>query len=142
MEAGGGTSHILDYAIKENVENEMIDYLWTKLPETERKDRLGLQLYEAAKNSDLDGLSRALARGATADWKNAKEGGKTALHVCVLGKRPPGNGKWNAIECVELLLGKGGHLEALDNDGHNVMDCAVVGSAEREMIEFLATKLP
>lgn len=140
MEAGNG-AHILDYAMKENAEQDMIDYLWTKLPETERKDRLGLQLYDAAKKSDMDALARALARGATADWKNASDGGKTALHVCVLGKRPPDNGKWNAIECVELLMSKGGHLETLDNDGHNVMDCAVVGSAEREMIEFLATKL-
>lgn len=134
--------HILDFAKKEEAEMDMIDYIWTKLPETERKDRVGLQMYEAAKTSDIDGLAEALAQGATADWKNAKDGGKTPLHVCVLGKRPPGDAKWNAIECVELLLGRGGRLDALDNDGHNVMDCAVVGSAEREMIEFLATKLP
>lgn len=137
-----GNAHILDYAKKEAAEQEMIDYLWTKLPETEKRDRVGLELYESAKKSDIDGLKRALARGATPDWKNAKDGGKTALHVCVLGKRPPDDGEWKTVECVEVLLDKGGQLVALDNDGHNVMDCAVVGSAEREMIEFLATKLP
>ena len=133
--------HILDFAKEEHAEQDMIEYIWQKVPETEKRDRLGLQLYEAAKSGNIDGLAEALAKGATADWKNAKDGGKTPLHVCVLGKRPANDEKWNAIECVELLLGRGGKLETLDNDGHNVMDCAVVGSAEREMIEFLATKL-
>ena len=139
METGVGVP-ILDFATVENAEKDMVDYLWTKLSETERKDRLGLMLYEAAKHGDIDGLGEALAKGASIDWKNPKEGGKSALHVCVLGKKPEDNEKWNAIECIELLLGTGGRLDTMDNDGHNVMDCAVVGGAEREMVEFLATK--
>jgi uncharacterized protein YbdZ (MbtH family) len=142
MEVGeGATTHILDFAKSEGAELDMVEYLWTKLPETERRDRLGLQLYEAAKTSKMDGLAEALAKGASVNWKNAKDGGKCSLHVCALVMRPKDGSKWNAIECLELLLGRGGQLDAMDNDGHNVMDCAVVGGAEREMIEFLATKL-
>lgn len=139
LETGAGVP-ILDFATVENADKEMIDYLWTKLPESEKKDRLGLLLYEAAKCCDIDGLGEALDKGASVSWKNPKDGGKSALHICALGKKPEGDAKWNAIECVELLLGSGGRLEAMDNDGHTVMDCAVVGSAEREMVEFLATK--
>lgn len=141
METGFGVP-ILDFATVENADKEVIDYLWSKLPETERKDRLGKMLYEAAKLNDLASLAEAIQKGANISWKNPKDSGKSALHVCVLGKKPKDGSKWNAIECVELLLGNGGQLEALDNDGHNCMDVAVVGNAEREMVEFLATKLP
>jgi ankyrin repeat protein len=142
MEVGeSATTHILDFAKREGAEPEMVEYLWTKLPETEKRDRLGLLLYEATKSRNMDGMAEALAKGASVNWKNAKDGGKSSLHVCALVMRPKDDSKWNAIECLELLLLRGGQLDALDNDGHNVMDCAVIGGAEREMIEFLATKL-
>jgi len=139
MEVGEqeATTHILDVAEEQGAEKEMFDHLWKKTPETEKKDRLGLFLYEAAKNSDMNGLAEALAQGASVGWKNPKDGGKSALHIGVLGKKPEDESKWTAIECVELLLGRGGDLELLDNDGHSVVDCAVVGGAELEMIEYL-----
>ena len=139
MEVGEGeaTRHILDVAEEQGAEKEMFDHLWKKTPETEKRDRLGLLLYEAAKNSDMNGLAEALAQGASVGWKNPKDGGKSALHIGVLGKKPADESKWTAIESVELLLGRGGDLELLDNDGHSVVDCAVVGGAELEMIEYL-----
>lgn len=142
MEAVESSRHIYDFAVEEEAEKEMVDYLWTRITETERRDRLGLQLYQAAKKSDMKALAASLARGANVNWRNEDEGGRTPLHVCVLTRRPEDESiKWKAIECVELLLANGADLNALDMDGHNVMDCAVVGGAEREMIEFLTTKL-
>lgn len=135
-------SQLLDFAIEHKAEQEMIDYLWTRLPEADRKERLSLQLYKAAEEGDMRQLADLLAEGASVNWSNPNDDGKTALHACVLRKRAAEEGvKWKAIECVELLLTNGAQLDALDNDGHNVMDCAVVGNAEREMIEFLTTKL-
>ena len=136
-------SPILDFACEEKVDQEMIDYLWARLPEADKKDRLGLKLYKAAEAGDMRALADLLAEGASPTWKNNEAGGKTALHACVLRKRPEDDSqKWKAIECSELLLTNGGQLDSLDNDGHNVIDCAVLGNAEREMVEFLETKLP
>lgn len=141
MDATDAFPHIYDFAVDGNAEKEMIDFLWMKLTETERRDRLGTRLYEAARIGNLKGMSDALSLGASVDWVNGDDG-KTPLHVCVLVGRPAKDGeKWNGIECVELLLKHGANIYALDRDGHNIMDCAVVGGAEREMVEFLSAKI-
>ncbi|KAL3784620.1 hypothetical protein HJC23_007076 [Cyclotella cryptica] len=49
----------------------------------EREAKFNRDLFEAARRCDLTSISEALAKGGSVDWKNEKEGGKTALHVCV-----------------------------------------------------------
>jgi len=96
------------------------------------------QLYEAAKCGNLMGIARALAHGADVEWKNDQDGGKTPLHACAVC--PRGEGEWMAIECAELLIQNGAEMKVMDQSSHNVLDCAVLGSADRDMIEYLLSK--
>jgi ankyrin repeat protein len=107
-----------------------------KSQNSEAKNR---ELYEAAKEGKLLAAATALAQGADVEWKNAEDGGKTPLHACAVSQRPS-DGEWLAIECAELLIQNGADMKVLDHSSHNVLDCAVIGNADREMVEYLSTK--
>ena len=107
----------------------------------QREEKFSRDLFEAARTGDVLGIASALAHGAVPTWKNKNEGGKTALHICALNKRQEDKEDWKAIECAELLLQNGAKLDVLDDMSHGVLDSALVGNAEREMIEFLSHKL-
>jgi ankyrin repeat protein len=81
----------------------------------------------------------ALVHGGAVDWSNPDEGGKTPLHVCALSKRRDGE-TWQAIETAEFLLQNGAKLDTLDASSHGVLDCALLGNAEVEMVEFLSSR--
>lgn len=112
----------------------------------EREEQVNLELYEAASTGNLMGVAEALAHGGSVDWKNHAEGGKTALHACAVSKHPSdddstgGGDEWLGIECAELLLQNGAKMKALDDNHQGPLDCAVIGGAEREMIEFLSAR--
>ena len=103
-----------------------------------RKNR---ELYEASKNAQLLAVATALAHGADVEWKNEEDGGKTPLHACAVSPRSSDESEWLAIECAELLLQNGATMSILDQSSHNVLDCAVIGNGDREMIEYLSSKL-
>jgi len=107
---------------------------------SEREDKYCERLYKAAKRGDVLGVATCLAHGATASWVNPDEGGKTALHACALLKAADTN-DWKAIECAELLIQNGAKIDARDKDSHGVLDTALLGNADREMIEYLSDKL-
>uniref|UniRef100_A0A7R9ZR70 Uncharacterized protein n=1 Tax=Craspedostauros australis TaxID=1486917 RepID=A0A7R9ZR70_9STRA len=107
----------------------------------EREEKYSRDLFTAASNCDVIGIATALAHGAVITWKNPEEKGRTALHACVLKKRGEGDGSWCAAECAELLLQNGAKLDAQDDEMHAVLDCAVIGGAEREIIEYLTLKV-
>jgi len=108
----------------------------------DREAKFSRDLYEGARSGDLGMIQEALAKGGSVGWRNEKEGGKTALHVCVLGH--PSDEKeldsWKGIQCAELLIQNGAKLNAEDFDHHKALDCAVVGGARREMIEYLSAR--
>ncbi|CAB9522769.1 with coiled-coil, ANK repeat and PH domain-containing protein [Seminavis robusta] len=103
-------------------------------------ETINRELYEAAKEGRVLASVTALAHGADIEWKNDKDGGKTSLHVCAVQPRPSGEVNWYAIECAELLIQNGADMKVLDHSSHNVLDCAVIGNADREMVEYLAKK--
>lgn len=113
----------------------------------ERMDQVNRDLYQAASKADLLGVTEALAHGGSVDWKNHQDGGKTALHACAVSK-PSGDDdwqaehddKWHGLECAELLLQNGAKMKTLDDNHQGPLDCAVIGGAEREMIEFLSAR--
>ncbi len=76
------------------------------------------------------------------EWRNESEGGKMALHICVLGQPVDENDldSWKGIQCTELLIQNGAKLSAEDLDHHKALDCAVVGNGRREMIEYLSAR--
>lgn len=105
-------------------------------------DKTNKKLYEAAKKGDLMATAQALAHGASVDWKNENDGGRTPLHACAISQRPAdGSTKWHGIECAELLIQNGASMDILDHTDHNVLDCAVIRNGDREMVEYLAKKL-
>jgi len=112
----------------------------------ERTEQVSRELYEAASIGNLMGVAEALAHGGSVDWKNPQEGGKTALHVCAVSMpygdddSQWGEEKWLGLECAELLLQNGAKMKALDDNHQSPLDCAVIGGAEREMIEFLSAR--
>jgi hypothetical protein len=106
----------------------------------EREAKFNQDLFEASKRGDVMGIASALAHGAIANWKKPEENGKTALHICALLKRSEGE-EWHAIECAELLVQNGAKLNGSDDSSHGVLDCAVIGSGERKMIEYLSIKM-
>lgn len=113
----------------------------------DRMEQVNRELYEAASIGNLMGVAEALAHGGSVDWKNHAEGGKTALHACAVSKPPSddedwqtGERAWLGIECAELLLQNGAKMKALDENHQGPLDCAVIGGAEREMIELLSAR--
>lgn len=107
----------------------------------EREEKSCKAMYEAAKGGDVLGLAEALARGANTGWQNTEDENRTALHVCAQCKASDSEEQWKAIECAELLLQNGSKLEAKDNFSHGVLDAALIGSADRDMIEYLSMKM-
>jgi Putative GTPase activating protein for Arf len=99
-----------------------------------------LELYEASKRAELMAVATALAHGADVEWKNEEDGGNTALHACATAQRPSDDVEWYGIECAELLFQNGASMSVLNHMSHNVLDCAVIGNRDREMIEYLAQK--
>jgi hypothetical protein len=134
-----------------------IDYKKEDGSGEERQTKFSMDLYEAARFGDLIGVAEALARGGSVDWKNDHDGGKTALHVCALGGHACDDDDeddmdvevrstrrrkraFQAIICAELLLQNGAKLDLTDDNDHGVLDSAVCGNAQREMIEFLSSR--
>lgn len=109
--------------------------------EDERIEKYSGDLYEAAKICNIGGVASALAHGGSAEWTNQDEGGKTALHICALAQRREGDDSaWQAIECAELLIQNGAKLDTFDASSHGVLDSALLGNAEVEMVEYLTAK--
>lgn len=108
----------------------------------DREAKFSNDLYEAARRGDLMAISEALAKGASVEWRNKDEGGKTALHVCVVGQPSDENDltDWKGLQCAELLIQNGAKLDFEDFDHHKALDCAVVGNGRREMIEYLSAR--
>ena len=106
----------------------------------EREEKLSIKMFDAAKRGDIMGIADALARGAIATWQNPEDDGKTALHICSLSKAENTEGEWKAIECAELLIQNGAKMDTRDRSSHGVLDLAVIGNADLEMIEYLNLK--
>ena len=106
----------------------------------EREEKYCRDMYKAAKECDILGIATALAHGAVASWQNHDEEGRTALHICSFYKVKESESEWKAIECAELLLQNGGKIDSKDKMAHGVLDCALLGDADRQMIEFLTMK--
>lgn len=106
------------------------------LDDKEKKEKYSRDLYEAAKVCDVSSAALALAHGGSVEWTNAEERGRTALHVCALAKIEDSD-VWKAIPMAEFLLQNGAKMEAHDADSHDVLDGALVGKAEVQMVEYL-----
>lgn len=105
-----------------------------------RTEKYSRDLFQASKMGDVARAASALAHGGSVDWANAEEGGKTPLHICSLVKHQD-HERWYAIETAELLLQNGAKLTVLDTSSHGVLDCALLGNAEVDMVEYLTSKL-
>ena len=118
-----------------------LDFSGTEgMKEEEKTEKYSRDLYDAAKCGDVCAAVYALAHGGSADWVNVDEGGKTPLHACVLVKKDESQ-PWLAVETAELLLQNGARMDALDSYAHGLLDCALLGNADLEMVEFLTAKL-
>jgi len=106
----------------------------------EREAKFNMDLYEAASICDLHATAEALAKGADVIWKNIAEDSKTALHICVSCKKD-GQENWKGLETAELLIQNGAKIDSKDGLGQSVIDAAIVGNAEREMVEYLMTRI-
>uniref|UniRef100_A0A7S4HYM5 Arf-GAP domain-containing protein n=1 Tax=Odontella aurita TaxID=265563 RepID=A0A7S4HYM5_9STRA len=108
----------------------------------DRQATFSVNLYDCASRGDAVGAAEALAKGGRVDWKNENDGEKTALHACVVGAPSKDSGtRWQGIECAELLLQNGAKLDATDCEEHDVLECAVCGRGQRDMIEYLTARL-
>ena len=81
-----------------------------------------------------------LAELPAIDLEHRSDDDKTALHVCSLSKKEDTEGEWKAIECAELLIQNGAKIDTRDKSSHGVIDLAVIGNADLEMIEYLNMK--
>lgn len=107
----------------------------------EREEKYCRDMFQSAKQGDIIGIATALAHGAVASWHNEAEEGKTALHQCCLYKVRESEDEWKAIECAELLLQNGAKIDSKDKLAHGVLDCALLGNADRQMIEYLSQRV-
>uniref|UniRef100_A0A7S1GLH6 Arf-GAP domain-containing protein n=1 Tax=Cyclophora tenuis TaxID=216820 RepID=A0A7S1GLH6_CYCTE len=97
-------------------------------------------LYDAAGQGNLQALAEALAYGGSVEYRN--ETGKTPLHACAICRKgDDGLDVWKGLECAEMLLQNGAKIDTLDNDTQSVLDYAVIGNGEREMVEFLSARM-
>lgn len=74
------------------------------------------------------------------NWTNPDNGGKTSLHACVISKRD-GKEDWKGIETAELLIQNGARIDASCANDQTVLDTALLGSAERDMVEYIMTRV-
>lgn len=108
----------------------------------EREEKYCRDMYKSAKVCDILGIASALAHGAVTSWHNEEEDGRTALHTCCLYKIVDGtDDEWKGIECAELLLQNGAKVDSKDKLAHGVLDCALLGNADRQMIEYLSSRV-
>jgi hypothetical protein len=107
----------------------------------ERNGKFSRDLCDAAVRGDVVAAANALAHGGSVEWTDQSRDGKTALHLCALCKREDDGTPWTAIECAELLLQNGAKMDSLDASSHSVLDSALLGNAEVEMVEFLTSKV-
>lgn len=73
-------------------------------------------------------------------WQNIVDDNKTALHKCVAFKKD-GQKDWKGLETAELLIQNGAKIDTKDGMSQSVIDAAIVGNAEREMVEYLMSRL-
>ncbi len=74
------------------------------------------------------------------NFVNEAEDGLTPLKVCVLKKK--GDDKnWMGIETAELLILNGAKVDDSGNS-QSVLDIALLGKAESEMMQYLMTRIP
>ena len=99
-------------------------------PEADRNEKYSEKLYIAASCGDLVAAASALSHGGSVEWTNPKDGGKTALHKCVVAKRDTAKDAdgvsetstpWLAVECAEFLLQNGAKIDVLDAAAHGVL---------------------
>jgi len=107
----------------------------------QRTEKYSRDLFEAAKKGDVCRAMSAFAHGGKIEWASPDEGGKTSLHICSLMKREDEAEPWLAVETAEYLLQNGGKMSNLDGEDHGVLDCALLGGADLEMVEFLTSKV-
>ena len=74
------------------------------------------------------------------DWVNETDNGRTPLHACVVNSRD-GENDWKGLETAELLIQNGAKIDKKDGSSHSVIDAAIVGNADREMIEYLMARI-
>merc|ERR1711957_557637 len=55
--------HVFDYAMDNDAEKEMIDFLSSKLTEAEKKTKMSRYLYESARTGNINEVAEALALG-------------------------------------------------------------------------------
>jgi len=106
----------------------------------ERESKFNNDLYKAASKCDLHSVAEALAKGAVVTWQNGAENGKTALHICVVHRKDEKK-DWKGLETAELLIQNGAKIDTKDVSSQSVIDTAIVGNAEREMIEYLMARI-
>ena len=131
-------------------------YQWKGFLEDRKKSyNPNTTLYHAAATSDLFKVAEALAYGGSVDYRDQENDGRTPLHACATSRRRKAkeedggqddaddddDNEWTGIECAELLLQNGAKIDTLDSNTQSVLDCAVIGNGEREMVEFLSTRM-
>jgi len=74
------------------------------------------------------------------NWKNEEEEGKTPLLACVLSRKEDYK-EWMGVETAELLILNGARVDDETNSNHSVLDTALLGSANQEMMQYLITRM-
>jgi ankyrin repeat protein len=70
---------------------------------------------------------------------NEAEDGQTPLQACVLNKKQIGS-KWMGIETAELLILNGAKVDESGNS-QSVLDIALLGNAESDMMQYLMARI-
>lgn len=103
----------------------------------ERETAYSKELFEASSKCDIRAAAAALAKGANVNWANPEQDNKTSLQVCI----PSGlldNKDWKGIRTAELLIQNGAKINILDQ---NVLDMALRGSSEHDMVNYIMTRI-
>jgi len=106
----------------------------------EREAKYCFDLYDAAKRGDVRAAAEALAKGADVNYINPKDHNRTPLQACAVSKKEHGQ-HWFGIETAELLILNGAKLNNANSTDTSIIDTAVQGNAEQEMVEYLITKM-
>ncbi|XP_041733139.1 BAR_ACAPs and ArfGap_ACAP domain-containing protein [Coregonus clupeaformis] len=85
------------------------------LPETQRRENAGRQMYQAACQGDLVTMASALAQGAEVNWSHAEEEGRTALIGSAFG---------GSLTACEFLLQNGANVNYRDQRGQGALHTA------------------
>lgn len=81
-----------------------------------------------------------LYHSVSVNYVNPNDNNRTPLQACLVSQRGDGQ-HWFGIETAELLILNGAKLNNTANNDESILDTALQGNADQEMVQYLIARI-